>query len=423
MGRWSKNEIKFIETQVEKGIHPQDFIDEFNVKFKTNKSLSAIEKKLHRLNITYGNVAVNTISSELKIAELQTQVKTLKRKYQTVLKQSNVQDTLLDTIRDTVEAIPEAPVPKMIIPKGDITHESVLLLLSDLHIGEIVNKEETNGINEYNVDIFRYRMKFLEQHIIDIVKNKLIGYSFDKLVIAGLGDWVSGLIHQELIETADGNVIEWVLGGALVVAQFMRNLAQVFPKIEFVGVVGNHGRLHKKPRFKQRYINWDYLIYQTVSLMLTNQKNITFKLPKSFWTLHEILGHSFLFFHGDNINSYASIPWYGIERTVSKLKELLESQNQKFDYICMGHFHTRNILDRVKGELIVNGSVIGGNEYSIGKLFTSSLASQHLTGIYGKYGTSWNYKIKVQHAPLTGPVPYAYFVDNAVSDVVKDIIK
>lgn len=424
MRNWTAAEKKFIVEQIRQGKNPEEFVDTLNEQFHHKRTVSAIEHQLERLGLSTSpvKVAEKEILLDKKIKTLELENSILKNKYATAIKNSNVQDNLIEVVRQNIKAFPAIALPKPIIPKGDITKETMLLLLSDLHIGEVVASPEVNGINEYNINIMRHRLAFLADHIIDIKTNKLMGYQFDKLVIGGLGDFVSGIIHQELIETGEGNVAEWTLGGAFVIAQFIREMAQAFSEVEFVGIVGNHGRLTQKPRFKQRYVNWDYFLYQILSLLLANQPNVKFHIPQSFWTLYDINGKSFLFLHGDNVNSYASIPWYGIERTVAKLKELLEAKNQQFDYVCMGHFHNRNILDRVKGELIINGSLIGGNEYSIGKLFTSSLASQHLCGVHRKYGTSFSYKIRVQYAPTDGEPRYVYPTSGVIGDISKKIL-
>ena len=71
------------------------------------------------------------------------------------------------------------------------------------------------------------------------------------MIVLGLGDFVSGLIHEELVESAPDTIIEWVLGGSLVVSQFLLDLCENFEEVEFDGIPGNHGRMTKKPRFKQ----------------------------------------------------------------------------------------------------------------------------------------------------------------------------
>lgn len=424
MKKWTTQEKKYIIEQIRQGKSIKDFIDELNEKFHHKRTISSIEHQLERegLSTSPTKVAEKEILLDKKIKSLELENSILKNKYNTAIKNSNVQDNLIEVVKQNIQAFPVIPIPKLTVSKGDITKESMLLLLSDLHIGETVSSVEVNGINEYNINIMRHRLAFLADHILDIKTNKLMGYQFDKLVIGGLGDFVSGIIHQELVETGEGNVAEWTLGGAFVIAQFIREMSQAFNQVEFVGIIGNHGRLTMKPRFKQRYVNWDYFLYQILSLLLANQTNVKFHIPQSFWTLYEINGKNFLFLHGDNVNSYSGIPWYGIERTIAKLKELLESKDQKFDYICMGHFHNRNILDRVKGELIINGSLIGGNEFSIGKLFTSSLASQHLCGVHHKYGTSFSYKVRVQYAPTTGEPRYIYPTSGVIGDISKKIL-
>ena len=163
--------------------------------------------------------------------------------------------------------MPAVQPPKPIKVSKKITSEEILLLLSDPHIGEVVNPDEMAGINEYNFDIYKQRMDFLGSNVINITKGKLVGYNFETLNVAMLGDMVTGQIHDELVETAEGTIIEWCIGGALVMAQFYLDLAQHFKHIQVHCVVGNHGRMHKKPRFKHRYVNWDYMFYMTLALM------------------------------------------------------------------------------------------------------------------------------------------------------------
>lgn len=417
---WTKSEETYLRNKIKAGTHPQDFLDDMNKKFGNSRSFTSIERKAARMGLSFSactkKLAVPTVAEsrtivkkDIEITRLKAEKQILKKKYAQAIKSTSTQEVVLEYIKNYIQALPEVSTPKSrpIKNKGS-SEEELVLALGDIHAGEVVNAIEMNGINEYNFDIAVYRLKALVDSVIDIAKNKLSGYTFRKLHVLGLGDWVSGTIHEELTENADGNIIEWTMNLAYVVAQMLRELATEFEEIEFVGVVGNHGRLHKKPRFKARYVNWDYVCYQMMSSLLANQKNIKCTIPKSFWHIHEINGHQFLVIHGDNINSSLGIPWYGIQRTVANLKELLAAKNQKFDYIVLGHFHNYGLLDRVKGELIVNGSIIGGNEFSVGKMFTSSEACQHFCGVHAKRGMTFRYKINIQHAKTDGELPYEY---------------
>jgi len=429
---WSKSEEVFLRKKIEAGVHPADFLDEMNKKFKNNRSYTSIERKLGRMQLSIAHCqkklsvptakeAQEIVKKDVQLVRLEAEKKILTQKYAQVVKTSAYQETILENLATYIKALPEVEPPTSIArdPK-DVSEEDAVLLLSDIHAGEVVRAEELNGLNEYSFDICTKRLKYLSDSIRDIVKNKLTGYKFKKLHILGLGDWVSGTIHEELLEGSEGNIVEWTVNLAYVVAQMIRELATEFEQIEFVGIVGNHGRFTKKPRFKHRYVNWDYICYQMLSMFLANQKNVKFTIPKSFWTLHTVNNHSFLLLHGDNIKSSLSIPWYGISKMVANLKELLESKNQKFNYVVLGHFHNRGLLDNVKGETIINGSLIGGNEYSIGKMFTSSEACQHFCGVHPKRGVTFSFKVRVQEADSINKIPYKYAQGvSALGELVK----
>jgi len=199
-------------------------------------------------------------------------------------------------------------------------------------------------------------------------------------------------------------------------------LAQVFPEIEFEGVVGNHGRMSKEIRFKKRYVNWDYITYNMLSLLLKDQKNIKFNIPKSFWTIKKIEGKTFLFLHGDNINSWAGLPWYGIQRMIGRFRALLSSKNIKIDYVCLAHFHNAGTLDDVDGETVINGSVIGGSEFSVGKLFLGTRASQFFAGVHKDHGLSWRFPLNLQNIPEIKN-SYIYDMSTPVADQIDEILE
>jgi hypothetical protein len=413
-------------------VHPQDFLDEMNKKFGKGRTFTAIERKLARMNLSLSTcskkLAVPTIAEskvivkkDVEIIRLQAEKQILAKKYQQAINAASTQEVILEYLHNHLQALPEVahPAPGSIkIANVNESEEELILNLGDIHAGEVVKAEELNGLNEYNFHILTHRLKCLTNSVINIAKNKLSGYTFRKLHILGLGDWISGTIHEELVENAEGNVIEWTMNLAYIVAQMIRELAVEFEEIEFVGVIGNHGRLHKKPRFKARYVNWDYVCYQMLSALLAKQKNVKCTIPKSFWHIHEVNNHKFLLIHGDNINSNLGIPWYGIQRMVANLKELLASKEQHFDYIMLGHFHNYGLLDRVKGELVINGSLIGGNEYSVGKMFTSSEACQHFCGVHPKRGMTFRYKINVQNIDTMGKAPYKYVENMTLGDLI-----
>lgn len=430
--KWTKEEVEFFRTRVGNGVHPIDALPEYEEKFKKKRTRYAALAMCWREKISYQTLKEGRWSSQLSEEEalreetvlkaLRSELGALRTKYAKLAVETNLQERLLEFARDFVPALPKVREPKKERVLGKPSVESMVLLLSDLHAGEIVRADEMNGLNEYNFEICVRRLKFIVECISNLMQNKLKGYQFDELHIFLLGDMVSGVIHQELLEQTEGTILEWTVNLAYVLAQMIRELLLVFPRIHLTGVVGNHGRMTKDVRFKSRHVNWDYICYQMVSCFLHNEPRITFDFPKSFWTLKTVKGHNFMLLHGDNIKSWMGIPWYGIQRTIANLKEMLETQNKRFQYIVLGHFHNRGVLDRVRGEAVINGSLIGGNEFSVGALFTSTEACQHLFGVHPEEGTTFSYKVKVQRATKDGPIPYQY-LDLGISSMGDEIRK
>lgn len=353
---------------------------------------------------------------------LRAEVSTLKRKNKALMKQANLADVVLEYAKDSVKALPTVPRPKARRQDYQVVEEIANLLLSDLHGGENVDLEDMGGINEYNFEIMAGRLEYMSDSIQSIV-TKMQGYSMPHLNVNALGDMVSGIIHEELVENAEGTVIEWLFNTAIIVSQFLTEMLTVFETIDFVGVVGNHGRMTKQVRFKKRYTNWDHLLYQIVALMMMNNDRIKFTLPKSFFYIREVGGRKQLLLHGDNIRSWAGIPWYGIQRAVYKITELLNAHDQHFDDVCLGHFHNEGILARVKGRIMLNGSVVGSNEYSVGALFASSEPRQLLYGVSPKrQDVTWEWSLNLADADVGVRYKMADAVSNVVAETVAEYL-
>ena len=401
---WKKEEIECARKKVAEGENPVSFRGEFNKKFPPGRSATAIRRKLQEDGVSYDHTHQPQIEDidlrtgyDQKIKLLTSQLKAITDKYGRVIDGLNIQDRVVEAGKSCVGALP--PVKQPTFPKSSKhkTTEQAVLLLSDTHLGEVVRDDEMRGLNEYNVNISNKRIKHLVNTVADLTANKLSGYNIEKLNLFLLGDMVCGAIHEELSETGEGNIMDWTVNIAYILAQVVQELLMTFPTIDIVGVVGNHGRTRKQVRYKERYVNWDFAAYQYLSMFLAEEikvGKVVCKFPTSFWTTHDVLGWNWLILHGDNIKSWMGIPWYGIIRTTHRLKEMLAVKNENFEYMAIGHFHNQGTLDMMKGRRIINGSVIGGNEYSMGAMFTTSEASQFFCGIHKDEGITWEYHSK-----------------------------
>jgi len=318
--------------------------------------------------------------------------------FKNIVKITATQDRILEFLEEKLPKL-KIKIPKVEFKETHKSTESFVMNIADFHIGEVINKDEMMGLNEYNLKIMEKRFNFYIRTVLNI-RNKL-NYNFDELVIFFLGDIYSGDIHEELSITNEANIVDCFFSSVNMFFSAIVYLLNFFPKIRVEGVVGNHTRMKKSIYYKQKYVNWDYILYKTLEMMAKKAgiKNIEFNFPKSPFLLTKIKNSNFLLLHGSDIRSWASIPWYGIERASAKLMDILGSQRKYFDYMILAHFHTNSSIDKAKGEKIICGSLSGVNEFSLYRTFTGTRPRQLIFGVHKDEGVTWRYPINLDRCP------------------------
>jgi hypothetical protein len=274
-----------------------------------------------------------------------------------------------------------APIPKA---KHSATQHEFFLNWSDLHAGEVVSLEETGGINSYDWDTMLKRQERLREGIFSYQDNR--PYPVQTLRVGALGDMLSGSIHDELVATNEIPMAEATVQLAQDGAEWLESLTERFPRIHFSGVVGNHPRAHKKPWAKQGFDNADWSVYRIMEAILAKNKWITFDIPKA--NQHRIIVAEkwpLLLWHGDGVrSSMPGVPWGGVVRRVTALKAQYASAGKPVRFFNCGHFHSANAVEG--GEIVLNGSVKGVDEYSIKAFGGGRPPQQVLQTFHPKHG-------------------------------------
>lgn len=267
----------------------------------------------------------------------------------------------LQLLERTVEAMEPRFTPiKVASDKGMTTHQFVLQW-SDLHAAERVSFEQMNGLNEYNWDIMNTRLARMQRAVISFLNNR--PYPVQNLYILGLGDQVTGDIHDELRETNEVVCTEAAVQLGLDSAEWVAGFAPYFDHIYLSGVVGNHGRVTHKPEFKNPHKNWDWITYKIMELRLKEFENITVEVPTSFEHVVTVFDKNILMFHGDGIpTNMPGVPWGGVQRHTKEKFDSWMSQGIYIDHFACGHFHEANVVGQKR--ILMNGSVKGPDEYS-----------------------------------------------------------
>lgn len=299
----------------------------------------------------------------------------------------------------TVPLLPPPPAYKPITTKGKPTTETMLQMLSDFHAYETVKPSRVRDFNIYSADIFGQRARgIVENHI--AIKTKMEqggGWRFPELVIALNGDLISGTIHELERHSDAPNVILAVYGAAMVLAQMVRDLAAHYEAVRIFCTSGNHGRLPDARRVQQKdpLRNWDAMIAILAKEATRNIPHLAWVIPDSYAVGYEIQGWRFVQTHGHEINSWNQIPYYGLNRAVTNLNALEASRGKPIHYWLFGHFHSLSQIPAANGETLINGSLIGGNEYSVNALGKADKPKQWLLGVHREQGVTHRWPVSV----------------------------
>tara|TARA_R100001440_G_scaffold43551_1_gene63257 strand:- start:5729 stop:6988 length:1260 start_codon:yes stop_codon:yes gene_type:complete len=244
-----------------------------------------------------------------------------------------------------------------------------LILLSDWHIEEKVDPATVNGLNEFNPDIAKTRIERCWKNIIHIIKNIRHWCTVDTVFINLCGDFITGYIHEELVEDnylspTEATILakELILGG-------LRHLEDHgnFKKIIVVCNYGNHGRTTKMRRQSTGYKNsYEWMMFKEIQVLLKDNNLFEVRVPKSLVSYYKMKlktkhgNKDFVIrnFHGDNIRYGGGIG--GISIPLNKKIQIMD-KTEPADFNMLGHWHT--FLEPTPKTLI-NGSIIGYNAYA-----------------------------------------------------------
>jgi len=212
-----------------------------------NRAIRAgLEPSPHAINAADPEVKWNQERQSFKdeIRDLKSQLNNIQR--------DNVSaGRLREFVAGVAESLPEPP--KWLVAEKEVGDAGVpLTVWSDWHIGEVVAKEQVAGLNEYNLEIARNRVRRLVETIIHLCFNHTANPKYPGIVVCLGGDMISGLIHAELVESQEGAFTEQIKETYALLVWALERLADRFGRVFVPAVVGNHGRMHHKPRAKNR---------------------------------------------------------------------------------------------------------------------------------------------------------------------------
>lgn len=340
---------------------------------------------------------------ERDLYQANTKVRNLQNALRSYNNKATLEDRVSSEILKSIRDRPYLPIldhdinkPKVLNVDDGNRHE-MLLLVSDAHYPEVVDPEEALGIT-FGPDTVVSRMQHITDRTVRLIQLHENSYQISKLTVAVLGDMLSGDIHDELEITNDKP-----MGVALTEMTYMlHDMCSIFAKnlsceVEVIVLPGNHPRMTKKPRNKQKFNNFEYIMGQFLKGLSQDAYNVI--VPKDIIYVHDIMGHKIGMTHGDGSKaaSFAGIPFYGIRQRVNALQSTFSSLGRdRLDMLVMGHFH--QFLNWTEGDchVVINGAIKGGDEYSVVTRSSATLPVQGLLTFHERRG--W---INTERIPLS----------------------
>lgn len=264
--------------------------------------------------------------------------------------------------------------------------ESAMFNMTDLHYGK--------RTRTFNTRVFASRLTRIGGELAR-VRDLLRGYNLDRLYVNILGDVNDGTgiyptqghhqyvsdVQRQAAELAD-LLVPWLL-----------EQQEIWGDVEVNCVPGNHGRAGK---FAHEAASWDIVSYEYMRRDLLPHHlfvNINAGGRNPFIKKVTVRGHRYVLYHGHDIRTYASIPWYGL--STRALRWRATRSIRQFDVLTTGHFHTFGSWPINDFEILQNGTMVTHDEWALQTFGWESVNKWWLHGISDQHAVTWRYPVEL----------------------------
>jgi hypothetical protein len=263
--------------------------------------------------------------------------------------------------RDAVKAIREVTSFTIRPTTGVLGSEATAVVLaSDWHYSERVRSSEVNGLNEFNIEIAKERISQFFIATARMIKVFSKDIKIKNLVLALLGDFVSGSIHEELLETNQCSPIDETIEVQACIASGIKYLlSHCEVDIVIPCHSGNHARLSKKQHHAtESGHSIEYYMYHNLARHFKSNPRVKFLISPSYHSYLKVYDYTIRFHHGHNLKYQGGIGglFIPVFKAISQW-----NKGCRADWDFFGHWHSM----RDGGNFICNGSVVGYNAYAL----------------------------------------------------------
>jgi hypothetical protein len=236
---------------------------------------------------------------------------------------------------------------------------TVVVVASDWHYAGHVGPE-VGGLNTFNVKVADERILRFFRKALSLTGLLATGVPIHHMVLALLGDFITGHIHEEFQET---NTLPPMFEVIAVQSQIASGIQYLLDNSDLHLTIpchsGNHARTTKTTRFgAENGHSLEYLMFINLKNHFRNEPRVTFIVPEAPHSYLDVYGTVIRFQHGHMVKFGGGVG--GL--TIPLNKAIAQwNQGRHADLDVLGHFH--QLFDG--GRFIVNGSLIGYDSFAL----------------------------------------------------------
>lgn len=298
---------------------------------------------------------VVAVNADAEAARLRGELSALRKKYDVALHELQSEREATESFR-SLAGIKAKPIGRK-RPKTKRPEATAVLVLSDWHVEERVDPETHSGHgNEYTLDIADRRIKQLVQRAAMLIEHEKSLTGIRRIVVAALGDFITGHIHEDLIELAQLAPLaakRWAGERLAGVIDAMREIAPV----QVVTASGNHGRVGRPRMATENDHSFEHDLYLTLAAGERRQ-DVSWQIGKGYLNIADLDGFLVRFHHGHSIRFGGGIG--GL--TIPANKAIANWNTSRRCHLdVFGHWHTFSWLPY---RFVANGCLIGHNAFA-----------------------------------------------------------
>lgn len=264
------------------------------------------------------------------------------------------------------------------------------LLLSDLHLGEVVSPAQMDGLNWVDKNVLEDRFRFTYRNALHLLSDHAGSNRLEELHLCFGGDMVSGVRHLEHVETNDLTPMEQL---DAIVDLLCDGVGEIYVwcngrgiRLKIHCVAGNHGDLGDHPAKNHYGQNLDWAAYWAAQKRIAPlAPDVEWDIPDALWTEFEMAGRLYRLMHGHlpgkgkPFTARGDGPLGpagpGLRLDVRMRRQARSVPGRRpYDTLLKCHDHWYFASD----DMIQNGSIIGYGEYAMTRGFPYQAPMQAL---------------------------------------------